>query len=266
MIQSPGTPYNLTAIYCLDTNNAIAVGENGVVYVTTNGGASWELFSIGTVTNLLDVTVLNCVGYITGEDGNVYTFQFPGCSPNLPVELIDFNVLEISGKVLIEWITEVEIDNDYFEVQRSTDGSRFDGIGILESQGNSDSRTSYQHIDPLPRFGLNYYRLKQVDLDGTITFSEVKVIEIKPGENSVIVYPTLVSNSIKVELQSSSDRGVRIFVSDVAGRVLLHENHLAEAGVFHIELTLDELPTGVYFLTVADEYGRETVELLKIDE
>jgi hypothetical protein len=84
----------------------------------------------------------------------------------LPVELISFSGVAEEGRVILKWITASELNNDFFDIQHSSDGVNFESIGTVDGNGTTNELISYHLIDRSPRLGVNYYRLRQVDFDG----------------------------------------------------------------------------------------------------
>ncbi len=115
-----------------------------------------------------------------------------GANP-LPVELISFTVQKLDDQSLITWETASEIQNEYFLVERSIDQLNFEVIGKVLSQGNSNTSSSYEFVDSKPAPGVNYYRLKQKKFDGSIEFSDLRVIEFDKDDflevQESIIYP-----------------------------------------------------------------------------
>ena len=89
----------------------------------------------------------------------------------LPVELISFNGVAENNEVRLTWETASELNNDFFDVERSQNGLNFEKIGTVKGNGNSNILNQYTFLDKDPYVGFNYYRLKQVDYDGTKYFS-----------------------------------------------------------------------------------------------
>lgn len=102
----------------------------------------------------------------------------------LPVELVTFTASAMDDRVRLNWITATESDNAYFEVQRSTDGTSFNTVGIVNGAGTTYTEQHYVHDDIAPIPGMNYYRLRQVDLDGASGFSEVRPVRWNVLEGS----------------------------------------------------------------------------------
>ena len=109
----------------------------------------------------------------------------------LPVELISFEGVAENNEVLLTWETASEVNNDYFDVQRSRDGVEFQSIGRVNGNGNSNAIIKYDFVDKNPYAGFNYYRLKQVDYDGTAT--DHQVIQVNNDDLKknldLVIYP-----------------------------------------------------------------------------
>ena len=113
-----------------------------------------------------------------------YTINFSNCIANKgglpPVKLIAFQARQLdAGKIMINWMTGSEIDNDYFIVERSTDAKLWNRIDLIPGAGNTTVRQVYESVDARPVQGLNYYRLKQVDYDGNSKYSAIKRVHYK---------------------------------------------------------------------------------------
>ena len=80
---------------------------------------------------------------------------------------------------MLEWATDWELNNDYFEVQRSSDRTLFSSIGEVKGVGNSQTKQEYSFIDDYPLTSINYYRLKQIDFDGGYEYSPIIEIAIE---------------------------------------------------------------------------------------
>lgn len=115
--------------------------------------------------------------------GTLYRF-----TPNLtlPIELLSFDGKLKNNKVELTWSTASEINNDLFVLERSSDAIKFTAIGKVGGGGNSTVKLDYSFIDQEPLNGVSYYRLRQVDYDGSYTFSNIIVID-NSSENSLIV-------------------------------------------------------------------------------
>jgi hypothetical protein len=107
----------------------------------------------------------------------------------LPVDFISFKAVMQSGKVNLEWITGSELNNEYFVVERSEDGEQFTEVARVNGKGNTNGISTYQTIDPNPFVGISYYRIRQVDTDGTYSFSKTVSVENNSDELAIQIFP-----------------------------------------------------------------------------
>jgi hypothetical protein len=159
----------------------------------------------------------------------------------LPIELLFFNGKEQNGEVLLNWRTATEENNDYFEVEHSTDGSHFKPIGKVAGRGTTASPNNYSFHHTRPSKGANYYRFKQVDFDGKFSYSPIVHVEI--GLDALIeAYPNPTTAFVKLdgELAEGTAR-----LLDINGRSLI-EKELPNGRLFD----LSPFPAGIYLLEV----------------
>ncbi len=164
----------------------------------------------------------------------------------LPVELIDFEVkLTAVKKVDIRWKTLSEINNDYFKVEKSLDNVTWIEIEKVQGAGNSSSLINYSSEDKTPVFGNNYYRLKQVDFDGQIRYSEIKNINLT-GISEIQIFPIPANNSISIignDIESKSIQLVNSIGQVVDYAILSSFSDL-------VEIDVNDLMDGFYFIQV----------------
>lgn len=106
----------------------------------------------------------------------------------LPVDWLSFSAIPVRDEVLLEWSTATESNSDYFVIERSTNGADYRELGIMGAMNTSNTTTDYVFKDPEPLNGVSFYRLRQVDLDGKIDFSEVRTVSFE-YEVPIVVYP-----------------------------------------------------------------------------
>ncbi|OKL40155.1 T9SS type A sorting domain-containing protein [Pontibacter flavimaris] len=171
----------------------------------------------------------------------------------LPVELAHFKASLRSAIVELQWQTASEDQNSHFVVERSADGKAFEGIGMVAGHGTTALTTNYTFQDQVPLPGASYYRLRQVDLDGSYTYSKVVAVTRKVSL-AVNVYPTITAG----ELQVKSDVRLRqALVVDAMGQRLM-DLQLQQATPIHT-LDVSRLQSGAYVLVLLDENGRRHV-------
>ncbi|MEM9990682.1 MAG: lamin tail domain-containing protein [Bacteroidota bacterium] len=176
---------------------------------------------------------------------------------NVPVELLYFTASETGTHVVLDWATASELNNDHFLVQRSTDGRKFITIGKVKGAGTTIVTQYYQLEDIAPAQGLNYYRLKQIDTDGTFEYSEVVSVHLQKDELIAKVYPSPTSDVLNVEVNQAVN-GLEIV--DLTGRVLLSNVY---EGIEAVQLEVHTLPMGTYFVNIQLEQTIKTMRFVK---
>lgn len=172
---------------------------------------------------------------------------FPVDADNvLPIELSEFNVQKRScDSYTIEWTTEVEINNEYFSIQRSIDNiNDFETVDKVDGAGNSNFARTYSYEDRLNLKGNHtiYYRLKQTDYDGRSSYSNVLFTKFDCGNSSGLkAFPNPFSNEININVDSEEE--YQIVVLDAQGRVISDTNMSSSNNV---RLATDAWPEGLY--------------------
>lgn len=187
-------------------------------------------------------------GGITGFN-NWWTLS-SAASP-LPVELISFDLYRQTSSVVLKWSTASEINNDYFTIEHSRNGSKFEPIGMVAGAGNSSSVNHYEFSDKQPYPGINYYRLVQVDFDGTATHSEIRKVDFSKDQMyTVFPNPALPGSSLTVTVPEQGTYTLSVY--DMAGKMLYNESISAnEAGLINIKTDQFFKTKGIYHLNVS---------------
>ncbi len=165
----------------------------------------------------------------------------------LPVELISFNAdLTKDNNVDFNWKTASEINNNYFTIERSSDGISWELFKEVKGIGNSSITTAYKEVDETPYKGVSYYRLKQTDFDGTVTKLGLVVIEVKNNEEGIIkIYPNPAKNSVTIELKEGDQL---LSVYDLSGREVSKLMNFTSNSSSVQTLSIENLPKGVYII------------------
>lgn len=192
-----------------------------------------------------------------------------GCMPNsdmlidlslLPVTWGSFGVQSSGYGNLLSWTTLSESNNDRFEVQRSSNGRQFAALSQLPGAGNSSVNRGYEYFDPSPVFGRNFYRIKQVDLDGDFSYSKVVSVrfEAESGLQTAVVSPNPTTGDLSIHFISEEGRPVNLSLYDMCGKQYYHGEQPTQKGANGFNLDLGAFPVGIYFLRIDD--GREVVD------
>lgn len=130
----------------------------------------------------------------------------------LPVELALFNVRSELNRVIIEWTTATEENNDYFTIERSTNGIDFEFVANVNGNGNSTQAISYHYVDNSPLYGRSYYRLKQTDFDGANETFKSKSI-YRSNVNDLVIQPNPVQRGSKLSVYTGAAEGENVELS-----------------------------------------------------
>ena len=240
-------------------------GNNSIVELNLQmqrtGGATWSFPAIGSVN-----VAANTVS-VAGV--NTYNFAWVAVdnSAPLPVTLLDFNAEAINEKeVLCKWTTASEINSSHFEVERSFDGLKFEFIGSVKAAGNSSQVLHYSLLDPSPQVGINYYRLKQFDMDGTFKYSAVVSVRFNPNAvYQVNIYPNPSSEFVYISVNGIiNHQNTLLRLYDITGRLLmskpLHELKTNSDQLF--TLSVAHLAPAAYVLEIEGTEGKTTSRLI----
>ena len=169
-----------------------------------------------------------------GFDMDIYTGLIP---PIVPVELISFTHRIVNGKVILDWVTATELNNLGFEIQRSADNNIFTTIGFVEGKGTTTTNQYYSFTDNYAASTV-YYRLKQVDFDGSYNYSQV--IEVNGVTVSTIYleqnYPNPFNPATTIKYQLGNDGFVNLKVFNALGEEVAElVNQFQKAGSYQVE-------------------------------
>ena len=181
-------------------------------------------------------------------DGNPY--KGSGCGVILPIELSYFNAVALENKVELNWITSSEENNDFFTIEKSTNGFDWQVVSEIKGAGNSKQEISYTSYDYLPFNGDTYYRLKQTDFDGQFTYSDIHIVTFNNNsETSFYFYPNPVNDIVTIQ---GNDINELIILSSM-GDIVIQEFFENQQKV---QISLGELNKGVYFIKIGEQIKR----------
>jgi hypothetical protein len=168
-------------------------------------------------------------------------------TPQLPVELTYFKGKSIDEGIQLDWQTASEVDNDHFIVERSQDGVYFESRGKVNGKGTVDFTHNYSFLHERPASGNNYYRLRQVDIDGTFDLSDIVVVNhALSGEININYLPH--AEVLRIN-GSSTYNSVQIV--DMMGRNIKMISALKSGE----EVPVNDLPQGTYRVIVRTKEG-----------
>jgi hypothetical protein len=185
-----------------------------------------------------------------------------GSGSGMPIELLQFDGEYLKDKKVVRlyWSTEIEINNDYFIVQRSEDGLNFTEVARVDGAGNSTNTLSYEAFDTKPLNGVVYYRLKQIDCDGKYSYSpNIAVTAVQTSAEDMTVFPNPSNGIVNIQFATQA-RDISIVVYDMNGRITHNFAFLNTEQVFSqkLDLTNNVVPGQYFIRLIAD--GQETVK------
>ncbi|WP_460555714.1 FG-GAP-like repeat-containing protein [Hymenobacter daeguensis] len=204
--------------------------------------------------------------FIGNGNGTVYRYEqtqsasVPTLSAPLPVVLTAFTGQATSAGNQLSWATAQEIKSASFVVEASADGSTFAAVAELAAAGNSSTARSYQYLDAsaaAQNAARRYYRLRQVDLDGTVTYSAIVAVSRTVAATSAIfeAYPNPFAGQLSVALPGSFEpQAATVTLLSLAGRPV-YEARLQLSAAPQALSALPELPAGVYVLRLTTASG-----------
>ncbi|MFT3908618.1 MAG: lamin tail domain-containing protein [Ferruginibacter sp.] len=166
----------------------------------------------------------------------------------LPVRLTSFTAQKENKTVKLNWSTSQEINSSHFVVQRSGDGRTWKDITSVTAAGNSNTKIDYTTTDNAPLNGINFYRIKEIDMNGKFDYSETRTI-LFSSKFEISVTPNPAVDFINVYISKENNKPSTIILMDVNGRQL--KNYATNESSYKINSNL--LTPGVYFIRVVNE-------------
>ena len=171
----------------------------------------------------------------------------------LPVELLELSATARNPVIDVDWATATEHNSDHFSVERSVDNLHIEHIGQVAAAGDASQRNDYRFTDTRPASGVNYYRLLQVDRNGSSALSHVVAARLDGAAHQPMLYPNPVDDLLNVQW-GDAVVGMHMVVRDAMGRVVLSAPPLA-AGNGTWQLGVDQLSAGCYAVTISMPNG-----------
>jgi len=219
------------------------------------------LASLGTNSNNVVpvITTANIAPNTSFTFGSVNA-RTPFVTP-LPVSLIDFSAKANDKSIEVKWSTASEKDNSAFVVEKSIDGQVWSAIGTVKGAKNSNVVNNYGLVDFKAVAGVQYYRLKQIDLDGTVTYSKAIAVNFsKASTLSVNIFPNPAKDALNITTENNASGEVNIQILNSMGESVY--NQVVEAGLVQTIDIASFIP-GVYYVTVIAEGESKIIRLLK---
>jgi hypothetical protein len=184
----------------------------------------------------------------------------------LNVSWLDFVGRNVNNVNILNWATSTERNSNYFEVERSADGSFFEKIGTLKGNGTTNMRSDYIYKDAAPYTGANFYRLRQVDFDGTASYSKTIVVNVKSDKAAILnLRPNPTNDQLYYNIYSPEAGNAVVSISDVLGRVISTQSIGLTNGTTPMEYNAENLAAGSYMIVVKTNNGTVHKQFIKTD-
>ena len=232
-------------------SSGISAWENNNDAVTTSGSCS----GAGTGNIITNAVVTSYSPFTFGSKVG------GGLNP-LPVELLSFDVKEKNNSVDISWTTASEKNCDFFTVEKSLDETSFESAMSVHGAGTSSVQHAYAVTDHEPYNGISYYRLKQVDFNGSSSYSNFVQVEFNAGENVLNVYPAVSSGDFTVSYSGKKDTEVLLRIQNMLGQELYSEKFITGSRSLVQPINFSgRFPAGIYLVTAS---GDESIHAQRI--
>jgi hypothetical protein len=210
----------------------------------TFGPGRWMHIAIANVDGDPRAEVLYGEG--TGEMAPIIVLDSEG---QIPVELKSFAASVVDGFAQLNWSTATETNNRGFEVQRKVNGSDYTAISFVQGKGTTTETQNYSFVDNSVQSGTYSYRLKQYDMDGSYTYSQVVEVSLNPTEyNLAQNYPNPFNPSTTISFSLAKESNVSLRIFDLLGQeiVTLVNNEFMQAGSYSYKFDASSLASGTY--------------------
>ncbi len=250
---------NLNYVRAKDAN-----GTNWEDPIAVDGGAE----DVGRYCSLVVVNGKPAISYWdeTNDDLKyVRANTTTGYPDPLPVEMVDFWVSKRINEVLLRWQTASETNNKGFFVERSSDAFEWETLDFIAGQGTVTHPQDYQFIDNRPFSGTNYYRLKQLDLDGSFEYSDIKVVEITNSKQFSIFPNPVVGDEVHISFDSKNEVTEMVLqIQNLKGQIVQNHRIPIDSRKREITISTESLGSGVHFILC--KIGNEifTDKLIKV--
>ena len=238
---------NVNMQFQWNTADEAAGFDRSICRMAHHTGSAWENpGSLASATGSDPYTFTH-----SSYTGTFSPFGMGGSGGPLPVKLLYFNAKKDNRVGRLNWATAAEMNNDYFTVEKSLDGKIFKSIGKIIGAGNIQQIIKYSFTDSNLSQGMNYYRLKQTDYNGEFSYSQVEIISNNSERTDnlkINLYPVPASAKINLDLNGPSDIETPLRIINVLGKTVLEKNTFLQSGYNHIEIDLNELSGGIYYI------------------
>lgn len=225
-----------------DVSNSGDIQNNGSLTIDGSYAGSGDVSGSGSLCNS---------DGLTDPTGGAKGVTCPICGGDgggLPVEFVEFDAQQIQNSIQLHWITVSETNNDHFNIEKSTNGIDFTYIGSVTGNGNSNQIQSYKFTDNQPSKGTIYYRLVQIDFDGSIEYSKIiEVNIIAKMQLSLYPNPSIYGDPIHINFGTEDKKYIEIY--DLSGRLIMNFSTNEQS----YTLQSQAIPKGLFLMKISTD-------------
>ncbi len=250
--------------------NQSAVANNyRLIFDGVNSFAGTQVFLhdlfLNSLTNLSGNSTYNFTTNTNSASTGAGRFKlyFAGANSSLPVEYLSFKATKQGEQTLLNWTTAAEVNNSHFEMEKSLDNKEFKSIGLVKGSGTTSMESNYQFVDERPTQSIiNYYRIKQVDLNGKFSYSPVLPVDFSnmngsmvngSGQN-ILIYPVPANNILNITAADYEQVNATINIYDIAGSLIISSDKQLDKNT---AINIESLSSGIYFIEIVN--GSQTL-------
>jgi len=198
----------------------------------------------------------------SGQNGDIninLSGNANACVPNdSRTSNLTFTAFEAQRQVALQWATNSTYRNDYYVIEKSSDGENFEEFSKVNNEVFGADMEAFTQLDIAPQLGENYYRLKEVYLDGTFEYTQTELINFNIDLEALEVYPNPVNQELFINLKPFAGKQANILLSNQYGQ-LVKDVTLNEINEAPVRLDVGNIPNGIYLLTIQPEGGFKSV-------
>lgn len=271
----PTNPINMSFTWTYNTglrtltgvnNTTFAPGDGGNIYIKVEG-----LQSTGGAQDLttVNLNILANFPNYSNDPNNDFGDAGLAIDATLPVELTSFKGNAKGCDVSLSWSTVSEVNNAHFEVEHSISGKNFTTLKKIEGAGTTLEPQTYSFLHEAGT-SVNYYRLKQVDFDGSFEYSNTIIVETPCRRNlaTVEVFPNLThSEAVQIQIQSLELGDIQLDIADAQGRRILSRKGTITSGILTESIDVHNLAPGTYYIYVTGQgWSSDVKSFVKINK
>jgi hypothetical protein len=237
----------------ISDNSGVSLGNDNNYYF------NWSSYTSGTTNSSISTSsnTLNCGNSFANSCQSPLVYGPANVSASglgiitvLPVLLTDFNANLSGNDVHVSWTTQMETNSDRFEIERSQDGVKWELIGTVAAKGNSSIVSDYSFNDNAPLSGINYYRLKMVNIDNSYNYSDIKIVRTI-AVSKISFFPNPAQSFVNVSLvQSENETSIQLL--NISGQILQTQK---VSGATTVTFNVEQYARGMYVLRVMNPDG-----------